>query len=82
MFFSWIIGEVGFGGFPIDVELTLLAPISHPMDAHIGAFKVFGFHRFIQNTPGGGIVGFDRGGALWVPHVVKSLSEKCSFARV
>ena len=82
MFFSRVIGEVGFGRFPVDIELTLVAPIAHPIDSHIGALEVFSLHGFIEDTPCGGIVSFDGGRALWVAHIFKRLSEQRGFTCV
>ena len=78
MFFSRVVGEICLGGFPVDSELPTLAAVTHPIDPHVGALEVLGFHSFIEDAPCGGIVGR----ALWVAHILKRLSEQRGFACV
>ena len=69
MVFCWVIGEVGGRRFPVNVELSLAYSIFHPIKPHIGAFEISGFHGFIDNATGSGVVGLNRCRRLRVPHV-------------
>lgn len=38
MVFCRVVGEVGFNGFPVDVELPAGDPVFHPVKSHICTF--------------------------------------------
>ena len=77
-----VIRQVAFAVVPIDVKLFLLHPVPHPIEAHVHCFCVFGFDCVVDGSDGGGVVGFNGGGWLWVTKLLKGGSNPARFLAV
>ena len=62
------ITEVSGTRFPVNVELALLLPISHPTTLHVHGFGVILMTSGLDDAFGGGVVSLDLGGGLGMVH--------------
>ena len=67
MVFGEVISAIQFGFAPIHVILALSDAIADPIEAHIDGFGPLLFDGVIGEASGGGVVGFDGSGWLYVP---------------
>ena len=54
---------------PVDAVLLLLDPITDPVVAHVNGLGAFNADGLVGDTLGGGVVGNDGSGGLWVTEV-------------
>ena len=69
MCFGVVVGEIVFTRSPSDGVIAELDTVSDPVVAHVDGFGAFEADGVGRNTLGGGVVGDEWGGALWVSEV-------------
>ena len=62
--FGEVVAVIIFAALPIDFELTLANPISHPVKAHVDGFGAPLFHCVVDDALGTGVVCLD--GCRWL----------------
>jgi hypothetical protein len=66
--FGVVIGHVALSWSPINVEFSLLDPISDPVETHVDGMGALLLDVVVGNAAGSGIVGLDWHGWLWMAH--------------
>ena len=69
MVFRKIIGIIVNAAFPINKELPLLDPVSHPIEPHVNGLGATLFHGGVGNTGSASVIGLNWCGRLRVAHV-------------
>lgn len=78
-----VISFVGFAGFPIDMELSLLDMIADPIEAHAHGFGALLFYLIIGNVRGSAFASLERCWGLGMAKFCQGgLDGACLFAMV
>ena len=68
--------------FPVDVEVSLLRPISQPVEAHVHGFGSFLLDSVVDDSLGCAIVSFDGCSGLRVTQFLETLSHGEDFLSI
>ena len=82
MVLGMIVSKIIFTWAPVQEEMTLCAPVTHPVKTHVNRACAALFYCGVDDTTRGGVVREHRCWGLWMAHLDEGEALFFTFARV